>query len=232
MVHHKPMATASPVARRLRTPSWFDGRLMFGVLLVLVSVLSGAFVVSRAQSTRPMLVLTRDLAAGTIVTASDVRPAQVKLGRTGTHYVTAPADAIGRSLVRPVAAGELLARSAVQPPSATDTTVPISVRPENAPELGRGQRIGVWVSTPYCQAVLVLGDVTVQSVRDAGSGLSATSAESVVVRVSQPLAARVFSSLGLDGAVIRIGVLGGRPDVHANDALPPLSPCTHGSTSR
>lgn len=225
------MTSASPVPRRLRTPSWFDTRLLLGLVLVLVSVISGAFVVSRADSTKPVLVVSHDLAAGTVVTASDVHTARVKLGATAPGYLTLSADAVGRALARPVSAGELLSRSAVRAASNTDTTVPISVRPENAPELARGQRIGVWVSTTYCQAVLVLGDVTVQSVRDAGSGLSATSAEGVVVRVSQPLAARVFSALGIEGAVIRIGVLSGPPNPRANDTLPSMASCTRRSGS-
>lgn len=223
--HHCEVTNASPVPRRLRTPTWFDARLLLGLLLVIGSVLLGAVVVSRADSTKPVLAMSHDLAAGTIVTAADVHTQRVKLGASAPGYVTVSNDAVGRTLTRPLSAGELLPRTAVRAASTTDTTVPISVRPENAPELARGQRIGVWVSTTYCQAVLVLGDVAVQSVRDAGSGLSATSFEGVVVRVSQPLAARVFSALGIEGAVIRIGVLSGPPNLRANDALPSLATC-------
>lgn len=222
---------ASPVPRRLRSPSWFDLRLLLGIVLVIGSVAAGAFVVARAESTRTQVVAARDLAAGTVLIAGDLHIARMKLGRTGDGYVSASADAVGRALTRPLAAGELIARSSIAPPASTDTTVPISVRPENAPVLQRGQRIAVWVSTAYCQAVLVLGDVTVQAVRTAGSGLSASSAEGVVVRVSNNLAARVFSALGLEGAVIRIGVLGGNPDAKANDVLPSLKSCSRAAST-
>lgn len=231
VAHHCTVTTASPIPRRLRTPSWFDLRLLLGLSLVICSVVLGAFVVSRADSTTAMVVASRDLSVGTVITAQDVHTARVKLGRTGGSYVELPADALGRSLTRPLSAGELVPRTAVAAPGGTDTTVPISVRPENAPVLNRGQRIGVWVSTSYCQAVMVLGDVTVQAVRDSGSGLSATSAQGVVVRVSKPLAARVFTALGLEGAVIRIGVLSGLADPKANDGLPSLGSCSRRATT-
>lgn len=71
MLHHKRVTTTSPVPRRLRTPSWFDLRLVVGVVLVLGSVAAGAVVVSRADATRPMLVAVHDLAAGTVLRETD-----------------------------------------------------------------------------------------------------------------------------------------------------------------
>ncbi len=42
-------APGSPKAGRLATPGWVDGRLVLGVLLVLVSVVVGARVLSAAD---------------------------------------------------------------------------------------------------------------------------------------------------------------------------------------
>ena len=131
-----------------------------------------------------------------------------------------------------VVADQIAERSAPTSPVAvgatpsTQTTLTIPVRPENAPEVKRGQRIAVWVSTQYCQAVLVIGDVVVQDVRQAGTGaLSAASDESLVVRAPAALAQRVVTALGLEGATLRVGVLGGSASSGANDDLPALGTC-------
>ena len=100
-------------------------------------------------------------------------------------------------------AGQLLPRSALGPTARNETTLTVPVLPENAPQIKRGQRIAVWVSTQYCQAVLVIGDIVVQDVRQAGTGaLSATSDESLVVRAPAALAQRVVTALGLDNATL------------------------------
>lgn len=201
-------------------------RLLVGIGLVLGSVVIGAVVVSRADSTRPMLAVSHDLAAGTVLAAADVHPTKVRLASAQSTYVAGDVVVAGRMLSRPLLAGELVPKSALVAAPADETTLTIPVRPENSPEIARGQRVAVWVSTRYCQAALVVGDVTVQNVRGAGSGaLSAASQESLVVRTPKPLALRVITALGLDGATIRIGVLTGAVDPTANDSLPTLNAC-------
>src|SRR3954469_23985996 len=62
---------ASPPARRVNRPRWFDLRLLTGVLLVLVSVIIGARVVAASDSSEPVWAAAHDLAAGTQLTATD-----------------------------------------------------------------------------------------------------------------------------------------------------------------
>lgn len=220
------MTAPSPEPRRVKTPSWFDPRLILGVVLVLGSVALGAVVVSRADSSRAVVAVSRDLAAGTVLTATDVHATRVRLQSTSGLYVPASTSVVGRTLTLSLRSGELLPRSAVGPTSKTQTTLTVPVRPENAPDVKRGQRIAVWVSTQYCQAVLVIGDVVVQDVRQAGTGaLSAASDESLVVRAPAALAQRVVTALGLEGATLRVGILGGSPTPSANDNLPTLGAC-------
>src|SRR6476661_3798365 len=108
------VAPPSPRPRRIATPTWLDLRLVLGVVLVLASVLIGAKIVAGARHTYPVVAVTRDLSAGTIVTTGDVRLAQVQLPDHGRGvYVTATHDAIGKKLARPVTRGELLASGAV-----------------------------------------------------------------------------------------------------------------------
>lgn len=216
----------SPEPRRVKTPSWFDPRLILGIVLVLGSVAVGAIVVARADSSTSAVAVSRDLAAGTVLTAGDVHTTRVRLQSTSALYVAGGTSVVGQTLGLALHAGELLPRSAVVATSKVQTTLTVPVRPENAPDVKRGQRIAVWVSTQYCQAVLVIGDVVVQDVRQAGTGaLSAASDESLVVRAPAALAQRVVTALGLEGATLRVGVLGGSPSPTANDALPTLGSC-------
>jgi hypothetical protein len=224
-----PTATAapsSPAARRVTTPKWLDVRLVLGVVLVLGSVLIGAKVVSGARHTRATVTATHDLAAGTVLAASDLRLAQVQLpGHGRSIYLARLKDALGRQLSRPVSAGELVpAGAVVAEPARTTVTVPLASGA--APELRKGQRIEMWVSTTTCASVVLLPDVTVQSVRpDGGSSLNAgTGGQDVVISVMPTLADRVVSALSLDQVQLRAGVLDG--GAHPQPAvLPELASC-------
>lgn len=82
--------------RRLRAPSWFDLRLILGIGLVLASILIGAVVMARADSTRPLLAVVRDLDSGTVLTANDIRTTRVRLNegaRTSTSGREPPSPA-------------------------------------------------------------------------------------------------------------------------------------------
>ena len=199
---------------------------MLGIALVLGSVALGATLVAGADSTQPVLTMNRDLAAGTVLAAGDFHPTRVRLASAQSTYLPGGADAAGRMLSRPVQAGELIPRSALTDVPADQTTLTIPVRPENSPDVERGERVAVWVSTRYCRAALVVGDITVQSVRGAGtSALSASAQESLVVRMPKLLALRMITALGLDAPTIRVGVLTGSVDPAANRLLPALDAC-------
>ncbi|MCW2527240.1 MAG: uncharacterized protein JWM76_2100 [Pseudonocardiales bacterium] len=220
------MVQISPIPRRTRAPKWFDLRLLVGVFLVLGSVAVGAIVMSRGNSTRPVLAVGHDLSAGTVLTDGDLRTVRVRIDGAVAVYFEAGSDVSGKVLRHDVTTGELLAVGSVAVAGPDETSLTVPVKPENAPELERGQRVAIWVSTQHCQAVPVLSDVAVQAVREAGSGaLSAASSESLVIRVSRPLAQRVVTALGLDGATIRVGVVTGSVDDDGASSLPDLSVC-------
>ena len=222
----------SPVPRRLRTPGWFDLRLLLGIVLVLGSVAAGALLMTRANSMRAVLAASHDLAAGTVVTDDDLRMVRIRVSGDTSAYVQERGTVTGKVLLRALGSGDLVPASALGSANTQETTLTVPVEAENAPAVERGQRIAIWVSTKYCQALPVLADVTVQDVRRAGNGaLSASSPDGLVVRMSPELALRVVTALDLDGATIRVGVLTGSSDAAANTDLPALTSCSPPSSS-
>lgn len=198
---------ASPTPRRLARPRWLDPRLIGGVALVLAAVLLGSVVVSSADRRQPVWSLSRDVAAGTVLTGADLRPVRVQLGAATSRYLGADVAVAGRTVRRALHAGELLAAAELADPE-PGVTVTIPMRPENAPEISRGERITLWLSTKSCRGQVLLSGVPVQSAEKvAGSAFGSATGSLLVVRVSAADAKRVVSSLDLDGAVIRAGVL-------------------------
>lgn len=210
------MVTTSPSPRRVKTPTWFDTRLVAGVLLVIVSVVIGAVVVARADSTRRVWAVRNNLAPGTVLTSGDIKAEKVRLPDRALYYPTgsdaAKDNPVGKTLTRQLLAGELLPRSAIEVTRAA-TTLTVPLTSGQAPRIARGQLIELWLSSKACQASVVLPSVAVQDVQTNGSGAFGTSsAENVVIRVPTDQAARVVTALGLDGTTIRAGLLDGAAD--------------------
>ncbi len=135
---------ASPAPRRLRAPRWLNFRLIAGVLLVLVSVIIGARVVTAADNSDLVWSAQNDLAAGTVLAEGDLRAVSVRLAATGSAYLLSSADPIGRVLSSPVAAGELLPRSILDETSTlVDIALPIAAA-YVPPSLQRGQLVDVY----------------------------------------------------------------------------------------
>ena len=142
-------APPSPRARRLATPGWLDGRLVVGVLLVLISVVVGSHVLSNADRSEAVWVLTRPLAAGAELSEGDIELGRVRLFDNAATYVPAlGAKPVGYVLRRALGARELLPRDAVGSPGEVDVrqvTVPV-VRGHAPPDLSAGQLVDVYVT--------------------------------------------------------------------------------------
>ncbi|PZS37073.1 MAG: hypothetical protein DLM58_00245 [Pseudonocardiales bacterium] len=220
------MTAPSPVPRRINAPSWLDLRLVVGVVLVLGSVLFGAKIVSGANHTYGMLAVTRDLAAGTLLSSDDVKSVHVKLPDRGNGiYVSDAADVLGKQLNRALASNELLPAAALVSAGAL-TTVTVPFTADHAPALSPGQRVEIWLTTKACASLVLLADVTVQDVHAAtGGSFSSSGGQNVVISVAPDLAGRVVAALAGEGATIRAGILTGPARVAANDALPGLERC-------
>ena len=214
----------SPVPRRVTKPGWFDLRLVLGVVLVLASVLLGATLISGARHTDKEVAATRNLAAGTTLRADDLQLIDVQL-RDKRAYLGDEGDAVGKILTQPMTRGALVPAAAlgIAPPRTT-LTVPFAAHA--APQLSRGQRIILWLSTTACPSVVLLAEVTVQDAHAAGSGAFASTGggQDVVMSLVPALADRVVGALAIKDATIRAGVLTGGAGA-STQHLPSLAEC-------
>jgi hypothetical protein len=151
----------SPRAARLAPPSWLDTRLVLGVLLVLVSVVVGARVLSAADRSQLVWATARDLAPGAELTADDVVAMPVRLfGNAGRYLSAEQPPPVGYVLSRGLGADELLPRDALAAPGRDldFRYVTVNVRPGNAPpDLRSGEQVDVYV-TPEQRQSAVAGE--------------------------------------------------------------------------
>jgi hypothetical protein len=195
-----------PVPRRVRPPRWLDLRLLLGVLLVLGSVLLGARVIGAADATVPVWAAAGDLAAGSRLTAGDLVAVDVRLDRTATAYLATGSRPEGRTLNRPVHAGELVPRSALaESAPLVDLALPVQAG-YVPPSLARGQVVDVYAVADGASArTATVGSVTpvvlkapVQAVSGRSTGVlsSATTTLQVVVAVDPEDAAGILEAIG------------------------------------
>jgi len=216
---------ASPRASRLASPGWLDGRLVLGVLLVLVSVVVGARVLSAADRSTLVYALTKDVSAGSILQGGDLRQVRVRLFDNAGAYVAVGTDLpTGYVVRRALGSGELLPRAALGRPDADVdfrlVTVPVEAG-HFPPSLTDDQQVDVWVTPegtaePDAQdgqqrpvpqptagrlelrgAQLVLQGVTVTQVAREGAGLTGSTTVPVVLQVRPADVAAVLSAMSL-----------------------------------
>ncbi len=210
-------APASPRASRLAAPGWLDTRLVLGVLLVLASVVVGARVLSSADRSQTVWVLTRDLAPGAELTSDDLAVARVRLFGDGAQYISGRGPApVGYFLRRAVGARELLPVGAITPPgkdvSFRSLTVSVG-RGHLPPNLRAGTQVDVYVSPvagPGAAAAagpprLVLRGVTVL-LRPETSGFSGATAEEGIVLQVRPTDVPAVLAAMSQGRIDLVGV--------------------------
>jgi len=140
----------SPTASRLATPGWLDGRLVLGVLLVLVSVVVGARVLSTADRSTLVYAVNKDLTAGSVLQAGDLEQVRVRLFDNADRYIAVGSTPINGYVVRrAVSRDELLPLGALSTPQkdVDFRFVTVAVQNGHFPAgLGRDQQVDVWVT--------------------------------------------------------------------------------------
>ena len=202
---------ASPRASRLPAPGWLDGRLVLGVLLVLVSVVVGARVLSTADRSALVWAAATDLTAGSQLARGDLEPVRVRLFESSARYVSADGEPpVGYVLAHGVGAGELVPQDSLRRPQ-TDVDFRLVTVPVEAghypPSLREEQRVDLWVTPQLDPAA---AEPPAPAVADATAALVLRGAQRVltsVVVVDAP--SREDSAVG--GTAVPV-VLQVRPD--------------------
>ncbi|WP_007512794.1 MULTISPECIES: SAF domain-containing protein [Pseudofrankia] len=147
-----PITPPSPPARRIGRRGWRDTRLLFGVLLVLVSVVIGARLFATADQTASWVAARADLPAGHVVTAADLVTVRAQLDdATAARYYPGrrSKEVVGGTLARPVGKGELLSGGDFAAADAAATRiVPVVVKAGRVPTLVPGDHVDVYVYQP------------------------------------------------------------------------------------
>ncbi len=185
----------APTPRRFSRPKWLNVRVVGGVVLVVAAVILGARVIGASSQTAQVWAADRDLAVGTVLADGDLTVAEVNLGGNKQLYLTPDsAPLMGRTVVSPLAAGELLAASAVQD-TGSGRIVAIGVAPDNMPPgVDHGSTIDLYLTTGAAAGAqdratteLIGRDLTVQSVvAPASGGLSGATSNRYQLSVLLP----------------------------------------------
>ena len=144
---------ASPPAARSGRAWWRDGRVIGGILIVVISVIVGARLMAAGDDTVAVWQVNRDISAGAVLGPDDVTSVAVPASTAGAYVVAngLPVDRLARDL----RAGELV-------PVAVDATAPdvrwvtVPVEPLHAPpDLMAGERVDVWATNSDDLAAVV-----------------------------------------------------------------------------
>ena len=187
----------SPKARRMITkPRWRDPRLAVGVALMALSVVAATVVVSGVDHRVAVWGAARDLAAGTKLTADDLRSVSVVVDDVDRYVSGDEAGLLGRTLGRDVGGGELLAVSAIGSTQGPTRLVTLPVEPlHSPPELTHGDRVDVYLSprenSDAASSRLVLSNAVVSQ---AAANDRATGELAVVLDVESTMAGAVVAA--------------------------------------
>lgn len=209
----------TPTAKRLKRPSWRDGRLLVGLLLVLFATTAGAKVIASADDRVPAYVARVSLKPGDLLTADNLTRVDVQLGDGLERYLGAakgvPTDLYA---LREVRAGELVPASAVGGKDVV-AVQPVTVQVDalSASALVVGSLVDMYVSerqegttqTKYADPQLMLPSVAVSWLPTSGDRFGAGSS-TAPVQLLVPLGkvAAVIGALDNDARITLVPVPG------------------------
>lgn len=196
--HATPPRLAAP--RRRRDLPY----VVLGLLLVIIGALAVTTIVLRTSGRTPVLVLARDVPAGQILTAADVRTDLVAIG-SGIAVVPATNSGavVDRAATVPLRAGRLLAPDDVGAqawPPAGQAVLAFALKPgAYPPDLPAGARVAVLTAPPAGQtgttqparAAIALAEVPSGTVLDVRQDVGGLGSDVITLLLSQASAAQV-----------------------------------------
>lgn len=209
--------TSVPLALRLKRPSWKDPRLVFGVLIVIGSLLLGGWVISRADVTIGVYAADQVLLPGEVITQSQVRVQQVNLGSLDTNYLLASEPwPTGLIAAHTIGDGDLIPQSAVAQTRSLDfRPMAISVPPAVAHGLNKGDRVELWfIPQSDRQAAKdqqeepsrLVDEATISDISNTGGGLIGGGQVTVHLLVPKDAVAQVLGAQSSSGQVTVLAI--------------------------
>ncbi len=207
-------------AQRLQKPSWKDGRLIAGVLLVILAMLLGALTLKQFDSSVGVLRAKRTLLPGDTVAAADFEVVKVRIDGGRKGYFSSAGKPTG-TVLREVRAGELVPTSAVGSAAQVQAkSIGLPVSGAQAAALVRGSVVDVWVArrTPgstgtndFQQPTREVSRATVHRVPTGSGGLGVSSGgDQVYVLVPDAKVATIIESVN-GGAKVTLVPVAGSP---------------------
>lgn len=178
-------SSAGTLGLRRRLPT---GRAVAGGFAVAAAavLVFGAYLGARPAPDSHGVVAAAPLAAGTTLTAGDLRAVDLRLpAATGAEAYRDPADVVGRILAVRLRAGELVTPAELTPDGATPRLRPVSVSVPagDLADLAVGDRVDVLVtegSSPDTRTTMVLRGAQVISAAEPSSALADANSGDVV----------------------------------------------------
>jgi hypothetical protein len=201
--------TTSSLKRRL------DPRLVVGLALVVGSAVGVTALMGSINTTQPVYVATKALAAGHVLDPSDVRIASVGLGVSAASYVREGSLTPGAVVTRPVGSGELLPTDAVGTSrQAASTNVVVQLNAPLAAGAKVGSTVDVWAATALGQNKFGPPQVIIQGAQIAAitqaTGLAASNGGvRVEIVVPQSKVAALLQSQAANDAISLVPTVGG-----------------------
>lgn len=138
------------LAKRTERPSWINLRTALGLILFLISLLSGSFVLRSAEAGAPVWAAARDLPEGGSIGPGDLESVTVDLPRSQlAAYLTSSSSLTDSVLLRPLRRGELVPAGWVTEASSGSTrliAIPITEEHAVGGALRAGDRVDIFAT--------------------------------------------------------------------------------------
>lgn len=204
------MAASSPRVRRMARAKKKDPRLLIGIALMIASMLAGALAFSAASATTAVVAVTRDIAAGEVISTADLKVVEVNVGDAHGVYVSRAVDVPQGALAESsLSAGQLLPKGAVgQPNDSALRPVSIAIDQQLSTTLAQGDVVEVWrtkADNPKDTAAIVDRAVVRTLEQGGGLGMQETRVEVLVPASAVP---KILEAMGSEDLLYVIEVPG------------------------
>jgi hypothetical protein len=178
----------------------FDLRLIIGLVLVIAAAIAGFLLVTAADNSTAVYAATKSLSPGHVIEKSDLVLTDVKLGKSGSSYLTVSELTEGAVVTKSVGAGELVPISAVgTAKQVASTNVVVQLDLPLSSDATEGSTVDVWASMAVGQGVfgppaVIISGAQIAHITEATGLAASTGGVRVEIVVPQSKVAALLES--------------------------------------